>query len=150
MIKQGPHPIIEFAVQPEWSMASHFVGCSTAPFDDNAAAEPGPLYFTYPGDMFLARLATSPSSLVFTDSGLHAGLVKRRPRTAKAIPSPNTMPAKTFFEPPSLKANMSPPMTIAMRESARARGPVNEVWSRLAAFSQGEPGGGRQKAISAS
>ena len=64
-------------------MASHFVGCSTAPFHDNAAAEPGPLYFTHPGDMFLARLATSPSSLVFTDSGLHAGLVKRRPRSAR-------------------------------------------------------------------
>src|SRR6202790_2042202 len=54
------------------------------------------------------------------------------------MPSPNMIPAKVRFAPPSPKANVKPPMTMAMRASPLAIGPVNASCRTLAAFSQGE------------
>src|SRR5437773_12579459 len=55
-----------------------------------------------------------------------------------AIPTPKTMPASRRLEPPSPKANVTPPTTIETRLRPRAIGPVKLVMSTLTAFSHGE------------
>ena len=41
-----------------------------------------------------------------------------------AIPSPKMIPARVRFDPPSPKANIKPPLTIATSDNPRAIGPV--------------------------
>src|SRR5882724_1155603 len=55
-----------------------------------------------------------------------------------AMPSPNTMPAKVRFPPPSPNANVRPPTTMATKAKPFAMGPVNACCKTLTAFSQGE------------
>src|SRR5580700_5467469 len=57
---------------------------------------------------------------------------------AMAIPTPNSTPASTRFEPPSPKANVRPATTMATSERPRAMVLVNAVMRTLTAFSQGE------------
>jgi hypothetical protein len=54
------------------------------------------------------------------------------------MPRPNTIPAKVRFPPPSPKAKVSPPTTMATRPNPFAIGPVNDVCKTFTAFSQGE------------
>src|SRR6185437_3037129 len=62
----------------------------------------------------------------------------RKLTAAIAMPTPNSTPARTRFEPPSPKANVRPDTTIATRDSPRAMVLVNAVSKTLTAFSQGE------------
>src|SRR5580658_2087986 len=62
----------------------------------------------------------------------------RKFTAAMAMPTPNSTPASTRFEPPSPKANVRPATTIATSERPRAMVLVNAVIRTLTAFSQGE------------
>src|SRR5579871_2000858 len=62
----------------------------------------------------------------------------RKFTAAIAIPTPNSTPARTRFEPPSPKAKVRPDTTIATRDNPRAMVLVNAVSKTLTAFSQGE------------
>ena len=48
------------------------------------------------------------------------------------------MPAMARFDPPSPKANISPPITMEIKLRPRAMGPVNWVVNSLTTFTQGE------------
>src|SRR5580700_9003848 len=55
-----------------------------------------------------------------------------------AMPTPNSTPASTRFEPPSPKAKVRPATTMATSERPRAIVLVKAVIKTLTAFSQGE------------
>src|SRR5216683_2098195 len=61
----------------------------------------------------------------------------RKFTAAIAIPMPKTIPANIRLFPPSPKANIKPPTTIATRLKPFAIGPVKPVWSCWTAFSHG-------------
>src|ERR1700681_4187769 len=62
----------------------------------------------------------------------------RKFTAATAMPTPNSTPASTRFEPPSPKANVRPATTMATSERPRAMVLVKAVIRTLTAFSQGE------------
>src|SRR5262249_24113479 len=63
----------------------------------------------------------------------------RKLTAAIAMPMPKTIPANMRLLPPSPKANIKPPTTIATRLRPLAIGPVKAFCSCCTAFSQGLP-----------
>src|SRR5580658_10134077 len=82
-----------------------------------------------------SAMCCSPGSCVIQLPGKSQA---RKFTAAIAMPTPNSTPASTRFEPPSPKANVRPATTMATSERPRAMVLVNAVMRTLTAFSHGE------------
>ena len=78
--------------------------------------EPPPLY-AHDGERFRERRVSTPCF-----PALHQKSHARKLAAPMAMPRPKTIPARAFLLPPSPKANMSPPTTMAIKLSPSRNG----------------------------